>query len=163
MARNPEVQALVSALVGTWKGQGVGGYPTIDPFEYRETIVIEARPDHPALHYEQRSWKLSEFGEVASHWETGLIRISSDGTATLNNAQGGRSETMAGTWNIEGAGWLIDLSSTGFAGDDRVISSTRRFEVGANTLSYDHEMATTATSAMSIHLRSNLARESDTG
>jgi hypothetical protein len=163
MARHPEVEALVSALVGTWRGQGVGGYPTIDPFEYRETMVIEARPDHPALHYEQRTWKLSEFGEVASHWETGLIRISSNGTATLNNAQGGRSETMAGSWTIESVGWRIDLSSTGFAGDDRVISSTRRFEVGAETLSYAHEMATTSISATTTHLRSDLARQSDTG
>ncbi|MEA1904015.1 MAG: FABP family protein [Actinomycetota bacterium] len=161
MARNPEVQAIVSALVGSWAGTGVGGYPTIDPFEYRETTVIEDRPDHPALHYQQRAWKLSEFGEVASHWELGLIRISTDGTVTINNAQGGRAETMAGTWKQTDSGWRLELASTDFAGDDRVIASTRVFEVSGDTLSYEQEMKTTATNEMSIHLRASLDRQSD--
>jgi len=158
MSRDPETKALVEALLGTWNGSGVGGYPTIEPFEYSETTVIEGRPDHPALHYQQRTWKLSEFGDVASHWETGLLRISSDGSVTFNNAQGGRSETMSGTWRVTDGGWTIDLASTGYAGDDRVMDSTRSLTVGKESLAYIHEMKTTATGEMSIHLKAELTR-----
>ena len=163
MPRSIEVQQVVDSLVGRWTGKGTGGYPTIDAFEYSEELRIEQRSDHPALHYEQRTWKHSEFGDVASHWETGLIRISSDGTASLNNAQGGRSETMVGSWSRTDTGWSVDLRSTGYAGDDRVVESTRHFEMGQDSMIYIHEMATTSTDEMSMHLRASLARESDSG
>lgn len=163
MPRSIEVQQIVDALIGRWMGDGAGGYPTIDPFEYSEELRIEQRSDHPALHYEQRTWKHSEFGDIASHWETGLIRISSDGTASLNNAQGGRSETMMGTWTATETGWSLELHSTGYAGDDRVVESTRHFEIGPDAMSYIHEMATTSTNEMSMHLRASLVRGSDSG
>ena len=163
MPRSTEVQQVVDSLVGRWTGEGGGGYPTIDAFEYSEELKIEQRSDHPALHYEQRTWKHSEFGDVASHWETGLLRISSDGTASLNNAQGGRSETMEGTWSPTDTGWSLEFHSTGFAGDDRVIASTRHFEVGPDAMVYVHEMKTTTTNEMSVHLRASLTRDSDSG
>lgn len=158
MARHPEIAAIVDALVGTWEGEGTGGYPTIDVFEYREITTITARDDHPALHYEQRTWKASQFGDVASHWESGLLRVSSDGTATMNNAQGGRVETMSGTWERTDSGWVIDLRSSGYAGDDRVIESTRSIRIDADSMAYVHEMKTTATNEMSPHLKARLER-----
>ena len=159
MSRHPDVQALVDAIVGTWAGHGEGGYPTIDSFEYREETTLVSRPDHPALHYEQRTWEVTPDGEEVSHWETGLLRISSDGSARLSNAQGGRSETMAGTWESTGSAWVIRLNSIGYSGDDRVIASTRTIEIGNGTLSYELDMETTATGEMTLHLSGRLERQ----
>lgn len=158
MSRHPEVESIVNALVGTWEGHGEGGYPTIDPFRYRELLLITERADHPALRYEQKTWKEADEGEVVSHWETGLIRLSSDGSATLNNAQPGRVEAMAGQWREKSAGWEIHLVGRGFAGDDRVVNSKRTVNLSPGSLAYDMFMETTATNAMLLHLAAELSR-----
>lgn len=158
MSRHPDVDAIVSELVGTWSGEGEGQYPTIESFRYRETTEIVERDDHPALHFDQRAWKLTPGGEVVSHWETGLLRISSDGSAKFHDAQPGRSETMAGTWSREGNGWSISLTSTGYAGDDRLVGSNRQFRLRPDELEYEMQMETTATRRMALHLRARLHR-----
>lgn len=162
MSRHPEVEAVVSELIGVWTGEGEGLYPTIDPFRYRETTEIVERGDHPALRFEQRTWKLTPHGEVASHWETGLLRISSDRSAKFHDAQPGRTETMSGTWEKDGGGWMISLASTGYAGDDRVVTSTRTLWLHPGELAYEMEMETTATRQRSLHLRATLHRSGPT-
>ena len=158
VSRHPEVKAIVDALVGTWAGEGTGQYPTIDPFEYRETLEFADRTGHPSLHYEQRAWRKTADGEVVSHWETGLFRISSDGSILLFNAQGGRAEAMAGTWVRDGDSWTVRLQSTGYAGDDRVTASQRSLQIAADSLTYEMEMESTATLEMSLHLSATLTR-----
>ncbi len=158
MSRHPDVAAIVAELVGTWTGTGSGQYPTIESFRYRETTEIVERDDHPALRFEQRAYRLTADGEVVSHWETGLLRLSSDGSARLHDAQGGRSETMAGHWRRDGRAWLISLTSTGYAGDDRVVASTREFRVRPAELEYEMRMETTATRRMSLHLSATLSK-----
>jgi hypothetical protein len=162
MSRHPDVEAIVSELIGTWTGEGEGRYPTIESFRYREMTEIVERGDHPALHFDQRAWKLTREGEVVSHWETGLLRISSDGSARFHDAQPGRSETMAGTWARDGDGWSIYLTSTGYAGDDRVVGSTRHIRLRPNELDYEMQMETTATRRMSLHLRATLHKTGST-
>lgn len=158
MSRHPAVAELVAELAGVWAGEGEGEYPTIESFHYREITEIVERPDHPALRFDQRTWKSADGAEVVSHWETGLLRISSDGTALLRNAQPGRVETMSGTWARERAGWVISLGSTGFAGDDRMVTATRTFRLAPDRLSYEMRMETTATRELSLHLRGRLSR-----
>ncbi len=159
MSRHPEIAAVVAELVGTWSGTGEGQYPTIESFEYRETTKFTERPDHPALHFDQRTWKLTPDGDVVSHWETGLLRISSDGTARLHDAQPGRVETMGGIWGRADSGWEISLRSTGYAGDDRVVTTARRFRLIPGELSYEMDMETTSTHEMSLHLRARLVKD----
>lgn len=160
MSRQPNVHAIVSELVGTWSGEGEGQYPTIESFRYREVTEIGERDDHPALRFEQRAWKLTPSGDVVSHWETGLLRLSSDGSARFHNAQPGRAETMKGTWTRDQDGWVVSLASTGYAGDDRVVTSTRNFRLRPDVIEYEMCMETTATRQMSLHLRATLHRSS---
>jgi hypothetical protein len=160
MSRKPEVEALVSALVGHWTGEGDGEYPTIDPFRYRETLEITPRPDHPALHYEQRTWRQTPDGEVVSHWETGFLRLFSNGDVRIINAQGGRSEVMEGTWENTDDGWTILLEGSQYAGDERVLRSLRHFRFDGETLNYEMRMETTSTNEMSLHLTASLRRHS---
>jgi len=160
MNRKPEVESLISALVGHWAGEGEGEYPTIEPFRYRETLEIASRPDHPALHYEQRTWRQTPSGEEVSHWETGLLRLFSGGDVRIINAQGGRSEVMEGTWERKDDEWSILLEGGEFAGDERVLRSLRHLRFDGETLSYEMRMETTATNEMSLHLTADLKRRS---
>jgi hypothetical protein len=50
-------------LVGTWRGVGKGGYPTIDDFEYGQQVRF-AHDGRPFLSYESRAWRLGPDGEV---------------------------------------------------------------------------------------------------
>ena len=159
MTRKPEVAGLVEALTGLWVGHGHGGYPTIDSFDYRESTRLTPRDDHPSLLFEQRTWKTLPEGEEVSHWETGLIRLSSDGTVRFNNAQPGRTEVMAGSWSGDDDGWSIHLESTSFAGDDRMLAATRSFELGHEQLHYRMAMHTTSTNELTAHLEATLQRQ----
>jgi len=158
VSRSPEVAALVADLVGVWSGSGEGSYPTIESFRYREVTEITQRSDHPALHFDQRTWKSTAEGEVVSHWETGLLTFSSDGGARLHDAQPGRVETMSGTWLRDEAGCTINLRSTGYAGDDRVVASTRALRLTRGKLTYEMHMETVTTSELILHLRGRLFR-----
>lgn len=48
-------------LVGTWRGVGVVGYPTIEGARYEQEIVF-AHDGRPFLSYSSRSWLLAEDG-----------------------------------------------------------------------------------------------------
>lgn len=50
-------------LVGTWRGTGKGGYPTIDDFDYGQQVRF-AHDGRPFLAYESRSWLLDPSGAV---------------------------------------------------------------------------------------------------
>jgi hypothetical protein len=49
-------------LVGTWRGGGVGGYPTIEQFSYEQEVAF-SHDGRPFLHYASRSWILDPGGE----------------------------------------------------------------------------------------------------
>lgn len=158
MSHKPAVAEIVEALAGSWHGLGEGGYPTIEPFTFRESTRFTTRADHPAVLYEQRTWRQTPDGEVASHWETGLVRISSDGSVTVNNAQGGRTEVLAGTWARSGDAWIIELQASDFAGDARMVASSRTITLTDRFITYDMYMQTTATSDLILHLHADLTR-----
>jgi hypothetical protein len=57
---HPALQPL-GFLVGTWRGRGVGGYPTIESFGYEQEVVF-SHDGRPFLHYATRSWVLDADG-----------------------------------------------------------------------------------------------------
>jgi hypothetical protein len=48
-------------LLGAWEGVGVGGYPTIDDFNFGQQVQFEHN-GKPFLSYRSRSWLLDEDG-----------------------------------------------------------------------------------------------------
>jgi len=50
-------------LVGTWRGTGNGGYPTIEDFGYGQQVVF-AHDGRGVLRYESRTWILDAAGQV---------------------------------------------------------------------------------------------------
>ena len=141
-------------LEGTWHGEGRGGYPTIDSFDYREELVFTER-DESTLAYSQRTEKRmdGQSGFVTSHWENGFLRVLESGDLELVNAQsGGRSEVLIG--HIEKVGSLIRLHFTSKAvtNDPKIISTARTFELEGNHLRYEMEMSTTQVDKRTRHL-----------
>ena len=68
---------------------------------------------------------------------------------------------MIGTWEKSNSSWTITLRSTGYAGDGRVVASTRRVKLADDELSYQMRMMTTATNDVSLHLKAQLTRQTD--
>jgi len=74
----------VAFLLGRWRGEGSGQYPTIQPFRYREEIHFW-HTGKPFLAYTQRT-EASDDGRPL-HAEMGYLRIVADGRAELVIAQ----------------------------------------------------------------------------
>src|SRR5688572_760749 len=150
---------LFPLLEGIWKGEGRGQFPTVNSFDYRETLTYTRR-DEKTLAYEQRSQKRydgqSEWLE--SHWENGFIRILENGELELTSAQIGRTEVLTGSVDSIDDLLRIHFVSKTITNDPRMISSARTFELEGDTLRYEMEMHTTAVDRSTKHLKVALQR-----
>ena len=85
-------------LLGTWRGEGVGGFPTTGDFRYGEESTFR-HVGKPHLIYTQRTWSL-ETGDPM-HSEMGYWRVQPDGSLEVLLVQPtGHLELSYGT--IEG-------------------------------------------------------------
>ncbi|GAA0171907.1 hypothetical protein LIER_25839 [Lithospermum erythrorhizon] len=100
---HPLVQPL-SYILGTWKGQGSGQFPTISSFNYIEELQFSHSPTKPIICYSQKTWKLGS-GEPM-HAENGFLRVKSDGVVELVVAQ---------------STGLVEVQKGKFDGDEKVI------------------------------------------
>jgi hypothetical protein len=147
-------------LEGNWQGEGHGGYPTIESFDYRERLTFTRR-DEATLAYNQRTEKHMEGAEeyITSHWENGFISILENGDLELVNAQsGGRGEVLTG--HIERIDSMIRLHfvSKTMMNDARMVATARRFELEGDQLRYEMEMSTIKVNQLTQHLSITLER-----
>jgi hypothetical protein len=54
-----EIDHLFSILGGNWSGAGSGEYPSIEPFEYKESLRFTPDETRPVIHYEQKTRRSS--------------------------------------------------------------------------------------------------------
>jgi hypothetical protein len=75
----------VSWLIGTWRGVGVGGYPTVPEFRFSQEVAFSELPGKPFLHHLSRSWLLDGDGNEVRPLaqETGYWRPEADGAIEL--------------------------------------------------------------------------------
>jgi THAP4-like, heme-binding beta-barrel domain len=150
--------APIAFLLGTWRGDGEGRYPTIEPFRYGEEIVFEHVGDAFLL-YAQRSWRLDDGAPV--HFERGFLRPAGDGAVELVLAHPiGVTEVAHGrvdgtTIELATADGDVCRTRTGLD----VTGLIRRYHVEANALAYRLDMATERT-PMALHLEAELRRTS---
>jgi hypothetical protein len=62
----------VQVLVGKWRGEGVGVYPTINSFEYGEEVEFMQLPNKPILTYVHKTWNKET--KAPMHHEQGYLR-----------------------------------------------------------------------------------------
>ena len=128
----------VSFLLGTWRGEGEGRYPTIDDFSYGEELRFW-HDGRPLMFYAQRTWNLES--EAPMHSETGFWRPQRDGSIELVLAhtfgcveiqEGTIEQTTISTRSKE-------IASTTSA--KNVAGLSRVYTVDGGTLSYELQMA----------------------
>jgi THAP4-like, heme-binding beta-barrel domain len=147
---HPEVEAL-AGLLGTWRGEGAGRYPTITGFRYGEEVRFW-HVGKPFLAYAQKTWSLDDGRPL--HAESGYWRAKPGGVVEVVLAHPtGIVEVQEGRQD----GGLIELRSTTMAGSStakEVTALHRRFELDGDRLTY-----TVAMEAVGQPLQHHLAAE----
>lgn len=77
----------IAFLLGHWRGNGHGDYPTIDSFEFGQEIGF-THDGRPFLHYFSRTWLLDDEGNEVRPLalETGFFRPKPDGVLEVTLA-----------------------------------------------------------------------------
>jgi hypothetical protein len=155
---HPDVER-IAFLIGAWRGEGRGVYPTIASFDYGEEVRFAAVPGKPFLAYQQRTWALDD--QRPLHAETGYWRPKPDGRLEVVLAHPtGIAEIEEGT--VEGT--VVDLTATSisFAATAKEVKGlSRRFELaGDGVLRYEVQLAT-AGQPLQGHLTAELRRVED--
>jgi hypothetical protein len=130
--------APLAGLIGTWSGSGHGQYPTIDSFDYFETLTF-SHVGKPFLAYAQRTQHQSS--RQPMHTEAGYWRMARPGRVELLIASPtGLVEVLEGTadsGSIQVRSTLVGRTSS--AKDVTVVE--RDFHVAGDVLSYSLRMA----------------------
>jgi hypothetical protein len=137
---HPDVAAL-AGLLGTWRGEGAGEYPTIASFGYGEEVRFW-HVGKPFLAYTQRTWSLDDGRPL--HAESGYWRAKPGGAVEEGRMDGGR----------------VELGSTAVATTStakEVTALRRRFELDGDTLGYSLAMAAVG-QPLQHHLAATLRR-----
>jgi len=141
-------------MVGTWVGEGLGSYPTIEPFAYTEQVTV-SHVGKPFLAYAQRTWSVDDGRPL--HAETGYWRCASDGAVELVVAHPtGHVELALGT----ASGTSVAMASATVAGTPTAKEVTevhRRLAVEGDRLRYELDMAAVGR-PLGPHLRGELVR-----
>ncbi|MDT0202601.1 FABP family protein [Nocardioides sp. AE5] len=97
----------IAWLLGTWRGNGHGDYPTIEKFEFGQELIF-THDGRPFFHYMARAWLVDAEGQKIREGaiETGFLRARPEGKVelVLTHASG-----VVEVWYGEAEGGKLDL------------------------------------------------------
>jgi hypothetical protein len=141
-------------LLGTWRGDGAGHYPTIEPFTYVEEISF-VHVGKPWLLYTQRTRHAVE--DRPLHAETGYFRPTGDGVVEVVVAYPTGhveiAEASVGPGSIE----IVTATLAATPTAKRVDRVERRISVDGDELHYTLAMAAVG-EPLTPHLEAALRR-----
>ncbi|XP_058070880.1 peroxynitrite isomerase Rv2717c-like [Magnolia sinica] len=135
IAMHPAIVPLAH-LLGKWRGQGEGGYPTINSFQHGEELTF-SHSGKPVNAYSQKTWKLAS-GEPM-HAESGYWQPKTDGSIEVIIAQSTGLVEVQGTYDTGNK--VVKLQSELVGNASKVKEITRVFEVVNGELSYVVQVA----------------------
>ncbi len=133
---NPALTPVIF-LLGTWRGEGEGQYPSIKPFRYREEIRF-AHNGKPFLIYTQRTEAIDSGQPM--HGEAGYLRLVGDGRVEFVIAQPiGYTEISLG--RVDGLRVDVECASVGRTPTAKAVTSiSRSLWMDGETLRYELKM-----------------------
>ncbi len=154
MELHPAVSGLAS-LLGSWRGEGRGEYPTIEPFAYGEEVTF-AHVGKPFLAYTQRTWSLETGAPL--HAEAGYWRSGGDGRVeVILSHPFGAVEVLVGTVT-GGTLRLVSQTVVTTPTAKRIDAVERDVDLDGDLLRYRIRMAAVG-EPMTHHLAAELHRQ----
>ena len=155
----PELVRPFAWLIGTWRGEGVGGYPTIaQDFRFGEQITFDC-PGKPLLTFESKSWALDDGRPLSL--QTGFWRPTSPTDVEVVLALGsGLVEVFYGQLIVGPTGEHVEITSDVIARTTtakEVKVDKRMYAVRGGQLMYAQDMAAVG-QELQPHLSATLAR-----
>jgi THAP4-like, heme-binding beta-barrel domain len=155
---HPGIAAL-APLLGTWAGQGVGAYPTIESFRYFEEVTF-GHTGKPFLTYGQRTTASDDRRPL--HAETGFLRVPAEGRAELVLAHpNGITEIQEGSLLVSETAieMTLDATTIGLTASAKDVTAlSRSIRVDGDELSYTLLMGAVG-QPLQHHLSATLRRQ----
>ena len=127
----------VAFLLGAWRGEGAGQYPTIKPFRYREEVRF-THNGKPFLIYTQRTESIDSGQPM--HGEAGYMRLVGDDRVEFVIAQPiGYAEISLG--RVDGQRVDVECANVARTPTAKPVTSiSRSFWMDGDTLRYELKM-----------------------
>jgi hypothetical protein len=152
--------ALLGWLVGTWEGVGVGGYSTIDDFQFGQQLKIE-HDGRPVLFHDSRTWMIdAETGKPGRPLaaERGFWRFPTDDVELVLALSGGYAEIWLGRLIAQTVELATDVIAR-TASAKEVTAGHRQYGLVDGDLLWSYDMAAFG-EPLQPHLSARLRRVS---